>query len=150
MERTLVLVKPDAMQRGLAGQIIERFEKRGLKIVGLKLVHISKDLAGKHYSVHIGKSFYDGLVAYITSCPIIAAVLEGPRAVEVVRKTMGATDSAKAEMGTIRGDFGITIGRNLVHGSDSVENAEKEIKIFFTEKELVTYHRDIDQWIIES
>ncbi|MCX6012473.1 MAG: nucleoside-diphosphate kinase [Chloroflexi bacterium] len=111
---------------------------------------MSKDLAGKHYSVHIGKSFYDGLVAYITSCPIIAAVLEGPRAVEVVRKTMGATDSAKAEMGTIRGDFGITIGRNLVHGSDSVENAEKEIKIFFTEKELVTYHRDIDQWIIES
>lgn len=150
MERTLILVKPDAMQRGLAGQIIERFERKGLKLVGLKLVHMSKQLAEKHYAIHKGKPFFDGLASYITSCPIIAAVLEGPRAVEIARKVMGSTDSGKAELGTIRGDFGITIGRNLVHGSDSVENATKEINIFFDEKEIVSYKRDIDQWIIES
>ena len=150
MERTLILVKPDAMQRGMAGEIIRRLERRGLKIVAMKLLHMDKNMAKKHYAIHEGKSFFNGLVDYITASPIIAAVFEGTRAVEVVRNTMGKTNPVDAAMGTIRGDFGIEIGRNLVHGSDSPENAEKEINLFFSPQEIISYKRDIDKWIIES
>ncbi|MBM3133029.1 MAG: nucleoside-diphosphate kinase [Chloroflexi bacterium] len=150
MERTLVLVKPDGMQRALAGEIIARLERRGLKIVGMKLLHMDEKLAKRHYAVHEGKPFFKPLVDYITSSPIIAAVFEGTKAVEVVRNTMGGTNPVQAAMGTIRGDFGLEIGRNLVHGSDSVENAKKEIALFFSPGEIVTYEREIDRWIIES
>jgi len=150
MERTLILIKPDAMQRGLAGEVISRLERRGLKIAAMKLIHMDESLAKKHYAVHKDKPFFLPLVEYITSSPIIAAVFEGTRAVEVARNTMGATDPVEASMGTIRGDFGLEIGRNLVHGSDSLENAEKEINLFFSSKEIVSYNRDIDRWIIES
>ncbi len=150
MDRTLILVKPDAMQRGLAGEIIARLERRGLKIVGMKLLHMDEALAKKHYAIHEGKPFFNPLVEYITSSPIIAAVLEGTKAVDVTRNTMGATNPVEAGLGTIRGDFGLEIGRNLVHGSDSLENAGKEIALFFSPQELVSYERDVDRWIIES
>jgi nucleoside-diphosphate kinase len=150
MDRTLILVKPDAMQRGLAGEIIARLERRGLKIVGMKLLHMDEALAKKHYAIHEGKPFFKPLVDYITSSPIIAAVLEGTKSVDVTRNTMGATNPVEAGLGTIRGDFGLEIGRNLVHGSDSPENASKEIALFFSPQELVSYKRDIDRWIIES
>ena len=150
MERTLILVKPDAMQRGLAGEVISRLERRGLKIVGMKLIQMDESLAKKHYGIHEGKPFFNDLVEYIISSPIMAAVFEGTKAVELARNTMGATNPLDSAMGTIRGDFGMEIGRNLVHGSDSLENAEKEIGLFFTPQELVSYKRDIDRWIIES
>ena len=139
MERSLVLIKPDAMERGLTGAILSRFEKDGLKLVGLKMLHMDRALAERHYAVHAGKAFFKDLVDYITSTPIVAIVLEGDRAIERIRKTMGATDPAKSEAGTIRRDFGIDIQRNAVHGSDSPENAGKEISIFFSAKELFTY-----------
>jgi nucleoside-diphosphate kinase len=142
MERSLVLIKPDAMQRGLAGTIIGRLEQQGLKLVALKLLHLDKALAKKHYAIHSDKPFFDRLVNYITSTPIIAAVFEGEGAVELIRKIMGTTDPAKAEAGTIRGDLGLDIERNTVHGSDSVETAEKEIKLFFTEDEIFDYYRE--------
>ena len=150
MERTLILVKPDAMQRGLAGEVITRLERRGLKIVGMKLIHMDESLARKHYGIHEGKPFFNDLVEYIISSPIIAAVFEGTKAVELTRNTMGATNPLDSALGTIRGDFGMEIGRNLVHGSDSLENAGKEISLFFSPQELVSYERDIDRWIIES
>jgi len=136
MERSLVLIKPDAMQRGLAGAIISRLEQRELKLVAIKMLHLDKALARRHYAVHAGKPFFDGLVDYISSAPIIAIIFEGKSAVEVVRETMGATDPAKAEPGTIRGDFGLDIEHNAVHGSDSVETAEEEIKLFFSQDEI--------------
>jgi nucleoside-diphosphate kinase len=139
MERTLVLVKPDAIQRDLAGTIIARLEKLGLKLVALKMLHVNKALAQKHYAVHRDKPFYNDLVDYITSAPIAAAVFEGDGAVETTRKAMGATDPAKAEKGTIRGDFGLSIEKNSVHGSDSPENADMEISLFFTKEELFGY-----------
>jgi nucleoside-diphosphate kinase len=148
-ERTLVLVKPDAMQRGLAGEIIGRLDRRGLRIVGMKLIHISRPLAEKHYAEHKGKSFYEGLVEYITSCPVIAAVFEGTGAVPVVRATIGSTDPAAAAPGTIRADFGIERGRNLVHASDSPESAAREVRLFFKPSELVEWGRDVDRWIFE-
>jgi nucleoside-diphosphate kinase len=138
MEQSLVLIKPDAMQRGLAGTIITRLEGQGLKMVAIKMLHLDKALAQEHYAIHRDKPFYDDLVNYISSAPIIAAVFEGEKAVEVIRKTVGATDPARAEAGTIRGDFGLDIGRNSVHGSDSVETAKKEIKLFFSEGEICT------------
>ena len=150
MEQSLILIKPDAMQRGLAGTIITRLERRGLKLVAMKMLHLDKALAKQHYSIHTGKPFFEGLIDYITSCPIIAMVVEGKRAVEVVRQTMGATDPAKAEAGSIRGDFGLDIGRNLVHGSDSIDNAEGEINLFFSPEEIFSYRRDIDNWVTES
>ncbi len=150
MERTLVLVKPDGVQRGLTGEILSRLEKTGLKLVALKLLHVDRELAERHYDSHRGKGFFEGLVAYITSRPLVAAIFEGPRAVEVARKTMGATDPAEAGAGTIRGDLALEIGRNVVHGSDSVESAEREIALFFREEEIVGYARDIEPWIIES
>lgn len=150
LERTLVLVKPDGVQRGISGTIISRLESRGLKIVGMKLFHISMELAMKHYGAHKGKPFFEGLVNFITSGPVVGIVFEGPRAVELVRSTMGSTDPLAAQSGTIRGDFGIEIGRNLVHGSDSIASAKQEIRIFFSENELVDYTRGLDTWIIES
>ena len=136
MERSLVLVKPDAMKRNLAGAIISRFQQKGLKLVALKLLHMDTALAKRHYAVHEDKPFFNDLIAYITSTPIVAIVFEGEHAIELIRKTMGATDPKKAEPGTIRADFGIDIQNNAVHGSDSVENAAKEIRIFFKENEI--------------
>jgi nucleoside-diphosphate kinase len=150
MERSLVLIKPDAIQRGLAGKIINRLERRGLKIIAMKMLHIDGALAGRHYEAHKDKPFFSSLVKFITSTPVIAIVFEGKKAVEVIRQTMGATDAAKAAAGTIRGDFSIDLQQNLVHGSDSVENAAREIGIFFTPKEIMEYSRDIDSWITES
>ena len=139
MERSLVLVKPDAIQRRLGGTIISRLEGQGLKLVALKMLHMDKALAERHYAIHAGKPFFADLIDYITSTPIIAIVLEGNRAVEVIRKIMGGTDPAKAEAGTIRHDFGVDIQQNAVHGSDSTETAEKEIKLFFTGDEIFDY-----------
>jgi len=136
MERSLVLIKPDAMQRGLAGAIISRLENLGLRLVAIKVLRPSKALARRHYAIHKDKPFYNSLVKYISSAPIIACVFEGKGAVEVIRKEMGATDPAKAEAGTIRGDFGLDIERNTIHGSDSIATAEEEIKLFFTEDEI--------------
>ena len=139
MERSLVLIKPDAIQRRLTGTIITRLEKEGLKVVALKMLHLDKALAQRHYAVHSDKPFFDSLVNYISSTPIIAIVFEGKSAVDVARKTMGATDPAKADAGTIRGDLGLDIERNTVHGSDSVDTAEEEIKLFFSEDEIFSY-----------
>jgi nucleoside-diphosphate kinase len=139
MERSLVLIKPDAMQRGLAGTIISRLERRGLKIVAMKMLQMDKALAQRHYAVHQGKAFFNELVDFITSSPIIAAVFEGEKTIEAVRQAMGATDPVKASPGSIRGDFGLDIQQNLVHGSDSAENAEKEISLFFTPEEIFDY-----------
>lgn len=148
-ERTLVLVKPDGMQRGLAGEILKRFEQRGLRLVGMKLVQVSQELASKHYAEHEGKPFYPGLIQYITSSPVLAAVFEGTGAIALVRKTIGVTDPAAAEPGTIRGDLGIEKGRNLVHASDGPESAVREIGLWFSEGEVVSWPRDVDRWVFE-
>jgi nucleoside-diphosphate kinase len=137
MDRTLILVKPDAMERNLGGAILARLEASGLKIVALRMLRVDKALANKHYAVHIDKPFFKDLIAYITSYPIIAAVLEGKNAVDVARKTMGATDPKKADPGTIRRDFGLDLQRNSVHGSDSPENAAIEISLYFKPEEIV-------------
>jgi nucleoside-diphosphate kinase len=150
MERTLVLIKPDAMQRGLAGEIISRLERRGLRIVAMRLFQMDGDLARRHYAEHEGKGFFQGLISYITASPIIAAVFEGTGAVEVVRKTMGATNPAKAEGGTVRGDLAIEMGRNLIHGSDSLESAQREIELFFDDAGILSYPRDLDRWVFEA
>jgi nucleoside-diphosphate kinase len=139
MERSLVLVKPDAIERGLAGVIIARLEKLGLKLVAVKMLHVDKTLARQHYAVHKDKPFFNDLVNYITSAPIVACVFEGKNAVETIRKAMGATDPAKAEKGTIRADFGESLERNSVHGSDSPQNAEIEISLFFKPGEIFGY-----------
>lgn len=149
MERTLILVKPDAMQRGLAGEILARLERRGLRIVGLRLLHVDEAMARQHYAEHAGKPFFDGLIAYITSSPIIAAVLEGNDAVRAARQTMGATRPTEAAPGTIRGDFGLEVGRNLAHGSDSPESAAREIATFFAGDPLRSWPRNTDAWIFE-
>jgi nucleoside-diphosphate kinase len=137
MERSLVLIKPDAMQRGLAGVIISRLERRGLRIAAMKMLQMDKALAQRHYAVHKDKAFFNDLVEFITSSPIIAAVFEGEKAIESIRQTMGATDPVKAFPGSIRGDFGLDIQQNLVHGSDSAESAEREISLFFSPKEIL-------------
>jgi len=147
MERSLVLIKPDAMQRALAGQILSRLESKGLKIVAMKMLHMDKDLARRHYAIHEGKPFFDDLVSFITSSPLIAIVFQGENAVQIVRQMMGETDPAKASSGTIRGDFGIDIGHNLVHGSDSSENTWREIDLFFSAEEIFDYDRELDTWI---
>ena len=148
-ERTLFLVKPDAVQRGLAGEIIKRLENRGLKIVGLKLMQVSRATAENHYGEHKGKPFFEGLVSFITSAPVVAAVFEGTNAIEIVRATNGATNPAKAAPGTVRADFGLEMGRNLVHASDSPASAAREIKIFFKPSELIEWQRNTDPWIYE-
>jgi nucleoside-diphosphate kinase len=150
MERTLILVKPDGVQRCLAGEILSRLERRGLKIAGLKMLQMDRALAEKHYAVHKEKPFFNDLVNFITSGPVIAAVLEGEKAIESTRQTMGATDPKKAAPGTIRADLGINMEHNLIHGSDSPENAGKEISIFFKEGEVLSYGRDIDRWLTGS
>ena len=150
MERTLVLLKPDALQRSLVGRIISRLEDRGLKLLGMKLIQMDMAMARVHYEAHVDKPFFPGLAAFMTSRPIIAMAVEGNNAVELVRTTMGATDPQKASPGTIRGDFGMDIGRNLVHGSDSVEAAERELAVFFRTEELLSYEREADRWVTES
>ena len=149
MDRTLVLIKPDAMQRGLAGEILRRLEARGLRIVGLKLLQVDRALAERHYAEHAGKPFYEGLIAYITTCPIVIAVFEGTDAVEAVRTTMGKTNPRDAAPGTIRGDLGLEVGRNLIHGSDSPESARREIALFFDDGGLVEWERSTDDWVFE-
>ena len=149
MARTLIIIKPDAVQRGLSGEILARFEKRGLRIVGMKFIQVSRALAEKHYAIHQGKPFYEGLVNYITSAPVIVIALEGTNAVEAARGTIGATNPAKAAAGTIRADFALEIGRNLVHGSDSPENGLIEVGNFFAPEELVSWQRVTDPWIFE-
>jgi nucleoside-diphosphate kinase len=149
MERTLIIVKPDGMQRGLLGPILTRFEARGLKFVGLKLMRVSPELAQRHYAEHEGKSFYPGLIAYITSGPVVVGCLEGTNAVQVVRSTLGVTNPASAAPGTIRGDFALDIGRNLVHASDAPETAARELALWFTAQEMVDYGRDVDRWVFE-
>lgn len=149
MERTLVLIKPDAVQRGLIGQIISRLEQRGLKLVAMKFIQMDGDLAGRHYGIHQGKPFFDGLIAFITSAPVVAMVWQGENAVQVVRNTMGSTRPAESAPGTIRGDLGLTVGRNLVHGSDSLETAVQEVALFFGDDELVDWQRSGEEWIHE-
>ncbi len=149
MQRTLVLVKPDGVQRGLVGAIIGRLERRGLKLISLKMMRITKEVAARHYAEHKGKPFYDGLIAFIISGPVVAMIWEGREAVSVVRSLIGATDPLKASPGTIRGDFALDLGMNLIHGSDSPERAETEIALFFNEGELHDYERTADRWIRE-
>jgi nucleoside-diphosphate kinase len=149
MQRTLVLVKPDGVQRGLVGEIIGRLERRGLKLLSLKLMQISRELAARHYAEHQGKPFYNGLLAFITSGPVVAMIWEGREAVTVVRSLMGSTDPLKAAPGTIRGDLALDIGMNLIHGSDSPARAEAEMALFFDHAELHEYERTADRWIRE-
>lgn len=146
-QRSFVLVKPDGVQRGLVGEVIRRFEARGLKLVGLKMVRVTQDLAATYYAEHKDKAFYDGLLRYVTSGPAVAMVVEGEGAVAVVRKMMGATDPAEAEPGTIRADHALTIARNVLHGSDSPESAEREIGLFFSPEELHAYTRIDEAWL---
>ena len=147
-EKTLVLIKPDGVQRGLIGQVISKLELRGLKIVALKMLSINHELASRHYSEHIDRPFYKNLIEFIISSPVVATVFEGPDAVTLVRKTLGATNPLEASPGTIRGDMGITIDKNIIHGSDSIESADKEIALFFQPEEILTYERNIDAWMI--
>ena len=148
-EQTLIIVKPDAVHRGLAGTILSRFEQKGLRIVALRLMVIDQELAERHYAVHEGKPFYDGLVSFITSGPVIAGVLEGPDAIETTRKIMGATNPVTASPGSLRGMYALEIGQNLIHGSDSPQTARYEIDLFFRPDDLVDYRRAIDPWIAE-
>jgi nucleoside-diphosphate kinase len=149
MERSLIILKPDAVQRGLIGPILTRLEQRGLKLAGLKLMRIDEQLARRHYAVHEGKPFFNGLVEYIISGPVVVAVVTGKGVIGIVRSTVGATNPAQAAPGTIRGDFAVEIGRNLIHASDSPENGEKEIALFFEGRELVALERSTDAWIYE-
>ena len=150
MERSLVLVKPDGVQRGLVGEVIARFERRGLRLVGAKFMQVSQDLARQHYAEHEGKSFYDGLISYITSAPVMAMVWEGPNAVAAIRQTMGSTRPTEAAPGSLRHDFALEVGRNLTHASDTVENGEKEVALWFKKEELVDWKREVDRWVFEK
>ena len=147
MEKTYVMLKPDAVQRNLAGEIISRLEKRGLKLVAIKILKIDNELAGRHYAEHKGKPFFQSLVDFITSAPVIAMVWEGDNAVQVARKMMGSTDPQKAEPGTIRGDYALFTGNNIVHGSDSLESAAREIDLFFSPNEVISYKKDLESWV---
>ena len=144
-----MLVKPDGVQRGLIGAVIGRIESKGLKIAGLKLIRVSEELAKEHYGEHVARPFFGDLVSFITSSPVVALAVEGDNAVSVVRTLMGGTTPQEADPGTIRGDFGMTIGMNLVHGSDSAESAERELNLFFDKNEILDYVREIDAWVIE-
>lgn len=150
MERSLVLVKPDGVQRGLIGEVIGRLERRGLRLVAAKFIAVSRSLAETHYAIHKSKPFYDGLIAYITSAPVMAMVWEGPNAIAAIRQTMGATRPTEAAPGSIRHDFALEVGRNLTHASDSPENGEKEVALWFRPDELVAWGRDTDRWIFEQ
>ena len=149
MEKTLVLVKPDGVQRGLVGKIISRLENKGFRLAALKLMNVSRKLAEEHYGEHVDKPFFGNLVRFITSSPIVAMAIEGDNAVQVVRTTMGLTNPQEASPGTIRGDFALTIGMNLIHGSDSGESAVRELDLFFGPSEILEYSRDVERWIIE-
>jgi nucleoside-diphosphate kinase len=148
-ERTLILIKPDGVQRGLVGRVIDRYESRGLRIVGMKLMQADRDLAERHYAVHSEKPFFAGLIAFITSGPLVAMAVEGPKAIEVCRAINGATRPTEAAPGSIRGDLALETGMNIVHGSDSAETAGAELALWFDEGELLDYERAIDAWIIE-
>jgi nucleoside-diphosphate kinase len=150
MERSLVLVKPDAVQRGLIGEVILRLERRGLRLVAAKFIAVSDELAMTHYAIHQGKPFFDGLIRYITSAPVMAMVWEGPNAIHAIRQTMGATRPTDAAPGSIRHDFALEIGRNLTHASDTPENGIKEVALWFKPEELVNWERAIDQWVFED
>jgi nucleoside-diphosphate kinase len=149
MERTLIILKPDAVQRGLIGRILTRFERRGLRLAAMKLMQITPELAARHYAIHKDEPFYPGLIEFITSGPVVVAVIEGEGAIDIARNTMGATNPAQAEPGTIRADFGTEIGRNVVHGSDGPDTAGFEIPLFFEEDEILSYTRAVDDWINE-
>ena len=149
MQRTFVIIKPDAVQRGLTGEITTRLERRGLKLVGAKFMSVSQELAEQHYGIHKGKPFYEGLINYITSSPVMAMVWEGPEAIAAVRQTMGATRPTEAAPGSVRHDFGLEVGRNLTHASDSPENRDAEINLWFKLEELVSWDRATDDWIYE-
>ncbi len=149
VERTLVIVKPDGVQRGLVGEIVGRLERRGLKIVAMRMTVIQRALAEQHYAEHAGKAFYESLVSYIGSGPSLTMVLEGPSAIAATRSTVGKTNPAEAAPGTIRGDLGLMVGRNLIHASDSVDSSAREVDLFFGTDALVEYERDIDRWVLE-
>ena len=150
VEQSFVMVKPDGVQRGLIGEIINRLERRGLKLVAARFMSVSKELAETHYEIHKGKPFYESLIKYILSAPVMAMVWEGPNAVEAIRQTMGSTKPTEAAPGSVRHDFGMEIGRNLTHASDSIENGIKEIALWFSKDEIVTWSRAIDSWVFES
>ena len=149
MERSFVMIKPDGVQRGLIGEIVARLERRGLRIIGAKFLSVSREMAERHYAVHKGKAFFEGLITYIISSPVMAMALEGPGAIGAIRQTMGATKPIEAAPGSVRHDFGLEIGRNLTHASDSPENGEMEIALWFAEDELVDWKRATDEWIFE-
>ena len=149
MERSFVMVKPDGVQRALMGEIVSRLERRGLRLIGAKFTSVSRKMAEKHYAIHEGKPFFEGLINYITSSPVLAMAWEGPGAIAAIRQTMGATKPIEAAPGSVRHDFGLEIGRNLTHSSDSPENGEVEIALWFAKKELVEWKRSVDDWIFE-
>ena len=149
MERSLVLVKPDGVQRGLIGEVISRLERRGLRLVAAKFVSVSRDLAERHYAEHKGKPFYDGLIEYITSAPVMAMAWEGPDAVTAIRQTMGSTKPTESAPGTLRHDFALQVGRNLTHASDKPETGEREVNLWFTGDQLIEWTREIDKWVFE-
>ena len=150
MERSLVLVKPDGVQRGLVGEVISRLERRGLRLVGARFMQVNKELAETHYAIHEGKSFYEGLISYITSAPVMAMVWEGPNAIAAIRQTMGSTRPTEAAPGSLRHDFALEVGRNLTHASDSVENGANEVALWFKPDELVDWGREVDRWVFEK
>lgn len=148
-EQTFLMVKPDGVQRGLVGAIIKRIEEKGLKIVALKMMQVDEELAKEHYKEHVGKPFYDGLISFITSSPVVAMVLEGDQAVEMTRTMMGATNPLQASPGTMRGDFAVFMGKNIVHGSDAIASAEREINLFFKPEEICAYSLSVEGWLYD-
>lgn len=150
MERSLVLVKPDGVQRGLIGEVVSRLERRGLKLAAAKFIWVSRELAQQHYAEHEGKPFYNGLIEYITSSPVMAMAWEGPNAVAAIRQTMGSTRPTEAAPGSLRHDFGLEVGRNLTHASDKPETGVREVKLWFSDDELVEWSREIDRWVFEK
>lgn len=150
MEKTFIAIKPDGVQRGLVGEIIRRFETKGFKLIGLKLMQVSRELAEEHYSVHRERPFFNSLVDFITSSPVVAMVWEGEGVVAAARKIIGATNPLNADLGTIRGDFGVDIGRNLIHGSDAIETAQREIALWFKPEELVNWQPALQNWLVET
>lgn len=149
MEKTLVLIKPDGVQRGLIGEVILRLERRGLRLIAAKFMNVSQELAETHYGIHKGKPFYEGLIKYITSAPVMAMVWEGHNAIAAVRQTMGSTRPIEAAPGSVRHDFGLDVGRNITHASDTIENGIKEIELWFKPEEIVSWQRETDRWIFE-
>tara|TARA_B100000676_G_C18063227_1_gene839205 strand:+ start:2077 stop:2526 length:450 start_codon:yes stop_codon:yes gene_type:complete len=149
LETTLILIKPDGVQRALIGEIISRIEQKGLKIRGMKLMNVTEEIAGRHYEEHVDRPFFGSLVDFITSSPVVAMAVAGDNAVQVMRTIMGSTNPQEAAPGTIRGDFGMTIGMNLIHGSDSADSAVRELGIFFDSSEIIEYDRSVDTWVIE-